>query len=83
MKVIHTATHANIVKFEAKQAAQVEAVEIPVEQVSPIAMELPPELKGRGKKAISTDLTHKGALNGAQQSAGLLMALPSRKARAS
>jgi hypothetical protein len=61
-------------------AAPKHVVEMPAQEiVPPIAMELPEELRGRGKKAISTDLTHKGTLNGAQQSAGLLSMLPSRK----
>lgn len=59
----------------------VETVAQPV--VPPIAMDLPAELRGRGKKLVAQDLSTKGSLNGAQQSAGLLMALPSRKARAS
>jgi hypothetical protein len=59
----------------------VETVAQPV--VPPIAMELPAEMRGYRKTAVSSDLSTKGSLNGAQQSAGLLMALPSRKARAS
>lgn len=66
---------SNVAKAQAK-AAQVEVVEI----VPPVAMELPAELRGYKKTAVSTDTS---VLNGAQQSAGLLMALPSRKARAS
>jgi len=73
---------SNVEKAQAK-AAQVEVVETPVEQVPPIAMELTAELRGRGKKLVATDLSTKGSLNGAQQTAGLLMALPSRKAKAS
>lgn len=53
------------------------------EEVPPIAMELPAELRGYKKTAVSADISTKGSLNGAQQSAGLLMALPSRKAKAS
>jgi len=46
----------------------------------PIAKALPVELQGYKKTAVSADTS---VLNGAQQTAGLLMALPSRKARAS
>jgi hypothetical protein len=52
----------------------VETVAQPV--VPPIAMDLPAELRGYRKKAVSVDTS---VLNGAQQSAGLLMSLPSRK----
>jgi hypothetical protein len=58
-----------------EQIAEQQNVETP-----PIAMELPVELRGYRKAAISTDTS---VLNGAQQSAGVLMNLPSRKAKAS
>lgn len=65
-------------------AEQQNVVEMPAQPiVPPIAMELPAELRGYRKTAVSTDLSSKGKLNGAQQSAGLLMQLPSRKAKAS
>lgn len=59
----------------------VETVAQPV--VPPIAMDLPSELRGYKKTAVSADISTKGSLNGAQQSAGLLSMLPSRKAKAS
>ena len=67
---------SNIAK--AAEAAKVEPVVSPVvEEVPPIAMELAAELRGYRKTAVSVDTS---ALNGAQQSAGVLMALPSRRA---
>ncbi|OLD63773.1 MAG: hypothetical protein AUF65_01310 [Chloroflexi bacterium 13_1_20CM_50_12] len=54
-----------------------------VEQIAEqqnIAMDLPVELRGYKKTAVSTDTS---VLNGAQQSAGLLSILPSRRAKAS
>lgn len=54
----------------ARQFMTTQVVEQIVEQqnveMPPIAMELPPELKGYRKKAVSVDISTKGNLNGQQ-----------------
>ena len=67
-------------QFVTTQCVEQIAEQQNVETTPPIAMELPAELRGYRKKAVSTDTS---VLNGAQQSAGLLSILPSRRAKAS
>lgn len=77
-KCYHVSTLVQVenARIEARKAAK-NVVETPAQPiVPPIAMELPAELRGYRKTAVSTDTS---SLNGAQQSAGLLSILPSRK----